>query len=246
MHFHFIWYKIVPMELFERIGNYIDGRALISISGSGGKTTLMEELGYYLKGVGYSVLLTTTTKVASPVFHNYKTDYVYSDSSVFAHDVKKGESVFYASSSYDTKKWVSPDLDEIGVLSKLYDVVIYESDGSRGLPLKYHSQRDPVILDHTDICISVMGIWGVGEIAYKMCFGDGSERIIDKEYLDEYLSREDGMTKLMDISQKRVLLFNGSDAATDEQLETLRHLNIPSGYDAYIISEKENRIYETL
>ena len=234
------------MELYETLASLVGEKAVISISGGGGKTTLMENLGYCLKNKGYSVLISTTTKVASPVFHDYRTDYIYSDSSVFAHDIKKGESVFYASSSYDTKKWVSPDLDELEVLAGKYDVLIYESDGSRGLPLKYHSDRDPVILDSTNIAISVMGIWGIGYKAYEMCFGDGSDRIIDKAYLDEYLSREDGMTKLMNTSYKKILVFNGTDRATSEQIDVLKTVTIPSGYVAYAVSEREDKIYETL
>lgn len=234
------------MELYKSLAALIEGKALIAITGGGGKTTLMENLGEYLKNEGYSVLITTTTKVASPVFHDYKVDFVYSDSSVFSHAAKKGESVFYASRSYDSKKWMSPELSEIEILSQLYDVVIYEADGSRGLPLKYHNWRDPVVLPSTDIVIGVMGMWGIGYKAYEMCFGDGSDTIIDTSYLNEYIRSEEGLKKGMDYSDVKMFLFNGAESATEEQMKALKAITMPAGFTGYIASEKENILYETL
>lgn len=234
------------MELYDELSRFIDKKSLIAITGGGGKTTLMENLGEALKNKGYSVLITTSTKVASPVFHDYKVDHIYSDSSVFSHEIKKGESVFYADRSYDSKKWVSPQLRDLEVLATLYDVVLYEADGSRGLPLKYHSERDPVILSGSDIIIGVMGLWGIGHRAYEMCFGDGSDEIIDRSYIEKYLYAKEGLCKGMDNAKCRIFLFNGAESASKEQLDVIDTIEIKDGYIGYLASEKENKLYGTL
>ena len=232
------------MGLFSEIGKAIEGdKSLIAITGGGGKTSLMENMALYLKKEGYSVLITTTTKVASPLFHDYKVDHVFSDESVLSHKVKKGESVFYCDRSYDTKKWISPRKDVLKTLASLYDVVIYEADGSRGLPLKIHTERDPVILDNTDIVIGVMGLWGIGHKAYEMCFGDGSERLIDKDYLEEYFSSKEGLSKEMDKAKRRIFVFNGGEAASEETISMLKKCNKSNDISCYIASIREDRIY---
>ena len=234
------------MELYSEIAKKIkDNKALIAITGGGGKTTLMENLALYLKSKGLSVLITTTTKVESPIYHDYKVDYVYSDESVLSHDVKKQESVFYANKSYDTKKWISPRLEVIIALSKLYDVVLYEADGSRSLPLKIHTERDPVVLNSSDIVIGVMGVWALGHKAYEMCFGDGSGRIIDKSYLDEYLCSEEGLSKSMEKAKEKIFVFNGGENASEHDKYTLASCKKPSNIISYLASARRDEIYAT-
>ena len=107
-----------------------EGKGFISITGGGGKTTLMEKLGRYLADNGSSVLMTTTTKVASPRLHQYGADFIFEDESGLGHKPEKGSLVFYAHHHpMDMKKWIAPREEVLTILSSMYDVVI--SDGAR-------------------------------------------------------------------------------------------------------------------
>ncbi|MBQ2259262.1 MAG: putative selenium-dependent hydroxylase accessory protein YqeC [Spirochaetales bacterium] len=220
--------------------------AVIYITGGGGKTTLMESFGEYLKHRGYSVLLTTTTKVASPKQHNYRTDKVFGDESVLGYMPKKGESVFFADHSYDIKKWIAPRMEVLSLLNKRYDIVLIEADGSKGLPFKYHTERDPVVYDDATAVIAVCGIWGIGSKAYEMCFGDGRECIIDKRYMDEYLRDSEGLTKGMRNNTKNLILFNGADEVDSSVLEMLSSLELPKSVKGVIGSERDGSLYGTI
>lgn len=233
------------MGLYGEIGKRVEnGKALIAITGSGGKTTLMERLASYFKKEGYSVLITTTTKVASPYIHDYCVDHIYSDDSIFDHEARKGEVVFFANIMDTGKKWMSPSIDAIKALALSYDIVIYEADGSRGLPLKIHSDRDPVIIDNSDIAIAVMGLWGIGEKANQACFGTDSESIVDKQFMDMYLTSADGIMKGLDKAKKSIILFNGGDSVSKSAIDIIASCNID--IDSYIVSIRGDKIYANL
>ena len=236
------------MMLYEYLESCLmkDGKAVIYITGGGGKTTLMENLGLHLRNVGYSVLLSTTTKVASPKTHDYKTDIIFDDESVLGHMPKKGESVFYADHSYDIKKWIAPRREVLSLLKERYDVVLIEADGSKGLPFKYHTERDPVIGEDATAVVAVCGVWGIGHKAYEMCFGDGRERIIDKEYIEEYMRDPEGLFKGMRDDFDNLVLFNGADSADGALIDLLCSLKLPKKAKGVICSEQLGKIYGTI
>lgn len=55
---------------------------------------------------------------------------------------------------------LSPELMELA--RKKAQLVIYEADGARRLPLKLHRSFEPVILPHTDLCIVAAGLSALG------------------------------------------------------------------------------------
>ena len=232
------------MHLTKELYSHLvkNGKAVIAITGGGGKTTLLKRLSTFLRDEGLSVLITTTTKIQNPLFYDYEADHIFKDElSVLTHDVKKGEKVFYAESSgYDIKKTVSPRLELLEVLKDRYDVLLYEADGSRGLPVKIHSERDPVIIDGTTAVIAVMGLSAVGEKAYSVVFGDDSESIVDSKYISSYLKDPDGLLKGMNDSTDNVIVINQADSNADK-IDEVRKVKFP--YRTYIASEERDEIY---
>ena len=83
-------------------------KPFVSITGGGGKTTLMIESARYFKEKGLSVLVTTTTKVISPYLLDYGQDRVFDDESILSYVPKAGEVVFYAHVFENGNKWCSP------------------------------------------------------------------------------------------------------------------------------------------
>ena len=160
---------------------------------------------------------------------------------VLTHEVKKGEKVFYAESSkYDIKKAVSPRLELLSVLKDRYDVILYEADGSRGLPLKIHSERDPVIVEGTTAVIAIMGLGAIGNKAYSVVFGDDSEKSVDSRYLESYLKNPDGLLKGMSTGTENIIVVNQADSYEDK-IEEVRKVKFP--YPVFIASEERDEIY---
>ncbi len=237
------------MELWKEMERKIcvSGHSFISVTGGGGKTTFLIEFGQYLKNKGRSVLLTTTTKLGSPSSVDYHVDNIaYSVEEIMDKGVRKGESTLFA--HYDEKKdkLVSPNEEELLEVERLFDCVLSEADGARGRSVKIHTHRDPVIFKITTAIVAVMGVWGIGETAYCAAFGDDRDVIIDSNYLDCALSSEEGLLKGMREDLINILLFNGGDKIDENKINTIKSLHIPSSLSGYIVSEKENRIYEFL
>ncbi len=94
----------------------------VSVTGGGGKTTFLISFGEYLKSKGYSVLLTTSTKLGSREEENYKVDYFFTkDDELLSHTVQKGESILFAHESSVPGKLVSPREEIIKEVTSLFD-----------------------------------------------------------------------------------------------------------------------------
>lgn len=235
---------IIAMRLYEELFSRIveDGRSnVVSITGGGGKTSLLVGFSSFLSSRGLSVLVTTTTKIQNPTYYRYGVDHVFSSEiEALRHNPIKGESVFYAERSFDTKKYVSPRLEVLELLSRRYDVTLVEADGSRGLPLKYHTSRDPVILPSSTAFIAVMGLDGVGRKAYEVVFGSDSEDIVDERYIEEYFNSEEGLLKGSGNIEKRLVLFNKADAYPFDS----RLAGFPHDVDILVCSEEKDELFQ--
>ena len=222
------------MDLYEVLyGASCMGNAFISISGSGGKTTLMECFASYLRSAGKKVLITTTTKIRSPYIHDYSADVIYGDDRVLSFMPTAPCVVAYALENKETGKWSCPPLENLDVLRMRYDVVLCESDGARGLPLKMHTQRDPVVPSFCTYTVSVMGLWGIGRLISDVCFGDDSPGIVDSTYLTRYINDPEGLLKCS-IPGSRAIVFNGAEDLPEgsDIPDMLKHQDYP--YDMLV------------
>lgn len=135
---------------------------IIAVVGSGGKTTLIKALAQRYRSQGRSVFVTTTT-------HMYiEADTVLSDDAdVLVRQLTRSGYVMAG----------IPEGEKIRALSReTYlqvcagaDVVLLEADGSKGLPLKYPNETEPVIPDNADKIIIVWGPHGLGHPAAEVC-----------------------------------------------------------------------------
>lgn len=235
------------MKLYEQLESRLvdkDGCNVISITGGGGKTTLLVKFGDYLRRQGYSVLITTTTKVQSPTYYRYGADSVFVDEvSALSHVPSPGTLVFYAERNFaEAKKSVSPRAEVLSALIRRYDVTLVEADGSRGMPLKMHTSRDPVILPETTAFIAVMGVDGIGRKAYEVVFGSNCEDTVDRDYLEYYFGNEEGLLKKIVPDLPAVVIFNRADEfAFDSSV-----LDFPHDISVLVASEEKDEVYEIL
>ena len=233
------------MDLYEALSRRAcTDKAFISITGGGGKTTLMTCFASYLRSAGRKVLMTTTTRIRSPYVHGYKADKVFSDDSVLSYVPQSPCAVIYAVEDMETGKWRCPPPENFDVLKQMYDVIICEADGSRGLPLKIHTQRDPVVLPLCTYTVSVMGLWGVGRSAKDVAFGEERDVPVDVPYLKQYLQSPEGLLK-GSIPGHRAIVFNGADIFASE-CEAVRNLDYPSDVFACTAAVREGVMYEQI
>ena len=232
-------------SLYDRITQDLIGasKAFVSITGGGGKTTTMIGLAKYLKSCGRSVLITTTTKVASPYVLDYGQDLIFNNEDVLKYQPKHAEVVFYAQLSEIENKWRSPSFENLTQLYARYDVIISEADGSRGLPIKIHTAKDPQIHPLTTATISLMGVWAIGKSTTEVAFGPSAEipKTVNEEYLGWYISDTEGLLKGT-VKNNRAILFNGCDKGYDSKL--LRTLEVPKDVKCYAASANKGVLYE--
>lgn len=123
---------------------------IVSIVGSGGKTTLMFELGRELKKLG-KVLITTSTKIGIP--KNLEDDEKCAEN--FDGEFKNINLVV-TGGNFTDKKITSIEYQKLRELLTKFDYVLIEADGSKRKPYKASRENEPVIYDFTTKTIAVL------------------------------------------------------------------------------------------
>jgi len=226
-------------KIVNQIMKRLNPAKIIGITGSGGKTQSLIELAEGYSKLGLSVLMTTTTKLELPENRNFKADKYFFDKRIFDYEVKKGEKVLFA---YKEKKLISPPIEEIEKLSKKFDMILFEADGARNLPLKIHSSRDPVIPSFTQGVLSVVGFFPYGQKLSRLnCFGDIDYKgTIDIDFYNYYLSLKEGPCK--NLIENSLVFFNQADIMEKEELNKVKKY-LRSDYELIFGSMLQNKVY---
>ncbi|ELC8443181.1 putative selenium-dependent hydroxylase accessory protein YqeC [Clostridium perfringens] len=141
------------------LGDLIDIKIgdIISVVGSGGKTTFIYNLAEELKNE--KVLISTTTKMLCP--EENQIDYFFCLSEGDELNIKKGRT-FISGEKVNQNK-VSGDISLIKEYMSSFDYVLLECDGSKRKPLKGWNETEPVILNETTKTIGIIPLHIVGE-----------------------------------------------------------------------------------
>ena len=135
---------------------------IISIVGSGGKTTLMKKMAATFRAEGKRVFLTTTTHMF------LEENMLLTDNArTIIHALE--EEGFVMAGISDGKKLCALPCEVFDAVCPHADVVLVEADGSRMHPLKYPNTSEPVIPDSTDEIIVVCGLNALGQKAGDVC-----------------------------------------------------------------------------
>lgn len=157
---------------------------IISIVGSGGKTTLMYALAEELSRLGKKVIMTTSTKIFLPetcpvVFlpgksemtENSRTEAIKTLRQTLASEAICVTGIWWPSVKDEQAK-LSSYLDS-GITATEFlefaDYVLIEADGSKHMPLKFPNEDEPVIPDDSDMVIAVVGLWCIGHPLKEVC-----------------------------------------------------------------------------
>ena len=134
----------------------------ISFVGAGGKTALAEYLGRAAVERGMRVAITTTTKIWA------REPYMTLDCGG-PQSRQKGSQFLRVGRSVEQGKLTGLRMDQVEALGGMYDLVLVEADGSKGQPLKYPADFEPVIPPFSDRIVVVAGLEALGgTIAQKV------------------------------------------------------------------------------
>lgn len=176
-------------------------KGLTAVIGSGGKTTLIRRLAEELKGDGFTVIVTTSTKILIPSYCPLVCDAGRGGAGVI-RDILEREGIAAVGRPFAAEaglvKLDSPG-DVFEQLTGLADYVLVEADGSKHLPIKAHAKHEPVIPSCAGRVIQVVGIGGVGRKVseavhrpqvFTELTGLGPDETVTAEAVAEVINRE--------------------------------------------------------
>ncbi|MCL1816105.1 MAG: selenium cofactor biosynthesis protein YqeC [Clostridiales bacterium] len=135
---------------------------IVSLTGGGGKSSIMYALANDLSLSGAKVILTTTTKVYLPA-HGVVHRLIVAEERGIIEQVRQGvkqnEVVALGSGVRDGKLLgLSPDLvDKLAEMS-IADYILVEADGAAGRPFKAPNDHEPVIPHSSTVVLNVVGL----------------------------------------------------------------------------------------
>ncbi len=118
---------------------------VVSITGAGGKTSLMFYLANKLKG---KVLVTTSTKI-------YKSN---NKVCFDKEEIPSADGYYLYAKKEENKKLSGFNRDDLLEIVKNFNYTLIEADGSKEKPLKGWSEKEPVIHNFSNVTIGVLNI----------------------------------------------------------------------------------------
>ena len=136
---------------------YLGTSGVVAAIGAGGKTTLLNALAQ--ANAHRRVLLTTTTHIrpfsAYPLLAAPSADELIG---ALAHP-----GVVCAGTPAPEGKLTSLSPALLKIAHSHAQLLLYEGDGARELPLKLHRPHEPVLLPETDLCVILAGLSALGQ-----------------------------------------------------------------------------------
>ena len=234
---------------------------VISLVGSGGKTSLMFRLAHELSRAGETVLTTTTTKILEPE---------PAQSSCLIVSDKINEALDQAAASIDEQPHItmaygkhpkqgklmgfSPEIIDTIWKSRHFKWIIVEADGARGRPLKAPADHEPVVPACTNCVVGLIGLDGIGQPLderwvfrperFAALSGLSSGSDVTEAAVATALKHENSIFKNAPDKAARIVFLNQTDTPNNVvKAERLAHLltesNV-SGLNRVVIGQTNN------
>ena len=237
------------MMLWEALG--LENTRIVALVGGGGKTTSLFLLGQELAGLGKKVVLATTARMFEPdsgevpLLLESRTGII---SRRVAEILAESNQVLVGAGKVDGKlTGLSCELLQELVDLPQVDIVIVEADGSRGKPLKFPAQHEPVICSADALVVPVMGVLGLGEKLTEQHFhrvelardylGLDQETVVTPQVTAEMLLHPRGYGRFIGVNRV-VPLINQVETPEQENLawELARELMVGVGIHRVVVS----------
>lgn len=228
--------------------DYFDVQRVIAAVGSGGKTMTLLRLGRELAQRGKKVIVFTTTHMMRE--YEYAMDPSSKDE--LRELLQTRHLIQLGTTSYDGRiAYMGDELLEWALVAA--DVLLYEADGSKCLPLKVPDTHEPVLLKNTDQVLILNGLSALDRPLTQVCHRlEIALGFLRKAGLDSKKVTEEGMALLMmkgyleplsrDFFQDQLLpIFNQADGMAEVRRgkELFQHMEWPR---AVILSLKQERM----
>ncbi|MDR1797084.1 MAG: putative selenium-dependent hydroxylase accessory protein YqeC [Clostridiales Family XIII bacterium] len=182
---------------------------IVTLTGSGGKTTLLWRLAGHFRA--RRVLATTTTHMLMPDPGCY--DRFLDGAALAGADARAGV----------TFALEAPPLKALARAARRYDLVLVEGDGSKTLPLKGWAPYEPAVPPFSTCTIGVASLRPLGSPATESCVfrlplfcqqsGAAPGEVLTEAHYAAALSHPDGPMK--GSRGKRILWLNQAESAED-------------------------------
>lgn len=148
----------IRQKLWDSLGlNRAVFPQVVVIVGSGGKTSLMGQLAMAGKEHHKRVAVLTTTHIWKPsVYQEAFSALEKGTVTIFGKDCGEGKLTYPGDVCYRE-------------ICHGADLILVEADGSRGMPVKYPSLREPVIPENANRILCVLGMSGLGKPGQEVC-----------------------------------------------------------------------------
>ncbi len=228
--FEAVWAWNNPLESFpfsEERGH------VISLTGAGGKTTLMYALASSFAQKGRKVIVTTTTRI------QYPSTCPVGETKEELLRLFEGTLVAAAGSRAEEGKLKASQLASLSDYREIADIVLVEADGAKHFPCKAPCKTEPVIPKESDIVLGVMGMDAIGAPLNEVCFRkrqvmdlletSDESHIMTEEDLAQILSSEQGTRKGVDFRQYYVVLNKCDNRVRTEQAGKVKQMLTEKG-----------------
>ena len=200
-------------------------QGVLAIVGAGGKTSIMYRLARELASQGRRVLCTTTTKIFPPTLDQGQLMLRANESQWLER---------YGQFSGDPNPLVlgeklagtkvlglSPALVQELADAQIFDWILVESDGARGLSLKAPAAHEPVIPQVSTHVLGVVGLGAVGQSLsetwvfhseiYAQLTGLALGAVISAQSVVQLVNHPQGLFKNSPVQAKKLLWLNQAD-----------------------------------
>ncbi|MDQ0149426.1 selenium cofactor biosynthesis protein YqeC [Eubacterium multiforme] len=135
----------------------LEEKDIISVVGSGGKTTFIYTLAEEIRTS--KVMVSTTTKMFYPNKDEVDRFCLLNEE----ENIKIHNGITFIGEESHEKNKVGCSIDKIKRYSKYFDYVLLEGDGSKRKPLKGWNEKEPVIIEDTTKTIGIIPINLIGD-----------------------------------------------------------------------------------
>ncbi|MGO1581181.1 MAG: selenium cofactor biosynthesis protein YqeC [Peptoniphilaceae bacterium] len=191
---------------------------IISITGSGGKTSLMMSLAKNLRSYG-RVLITTSTKIKIP--NSEEVDKIYTSFKDYIPINRDNIIVCLGEKIERTHKLSSISEENLLKIKDDFDYILIEADGCRNLPIKMWKEEEPVIYSITTKNIGIFSIKVLDKKVdssfiynYKKFVEKINRDIIDKEVYLKLIQGEKYIFK--NFNKEKYIFINQSDSEIEK------------------------------
>lgn len=216
-------------SLLDALG--LGTREMVSLTGAGGKTSLMFRLAHELSLAGKKVITTTTTKILEPKKDESPYLLISMDEDKIREFINRHfrecRHLTLAGERLEAGKLKGISIDLLNNLWNSYeiDAMIVEADGAAGRSVKAPRDTEPVIPSNTTLVVAILGLDGV-----------------EKELNDENVFQAERVSRLTGIPVGRRIteegmailmvhpegLFKGTPPSS-KQVAFLNKVDIPDG-----------------